>query len=61
MAYETKVILAAVADVIVTSSDLKEAYQRVAKIAHVEGLILPEDDLKKLEQKLNKPKEETNA
>ena len=40
MAYETKVILSMVYDIISTSKTLEEAGERVAKIANVEGLIL---------------------
>jgi hypothetical protein len=41
MAYETKVILTAVADIVQTSSDLDEAYKRIARLANAEGVILP--------------------
>ncbi|MCL2215837.1 MAG: hypothetical protein FWB91_02330 [Defluviitaleaceae bacterium] len=41
MAYETKVILTAVADIVQTSSDLGEAYKRIARLANAEGVILP--------------------
>ena len=60
MAYETKVILTAVADVLTTSKDLKEAYLRIAKIANAEGVILPSDDVKKIEENI-KSKEDNNA
>ena len=40
MGYETKVILAAIADIIRTSSTLDEALERVAKIANSEGIII---------------------
>ena len=49
MGYETKVILAAVADIIRTSKDLNEAFERVAKIANAEGIII---------EPLQKPSEE---
>jgi len=41
MAYETKVILTAVADIVQTSSNLDEAYKRIARLANAEGVILP--------------------
>jgi len=50
MAYETKVIFTAVADVLTTSKDLKEAYLRIAKIANVEGVILPVKDVSKFDE-----------
>ncbi|MCL1789059.1 MAG: hypothetical protein FWG33_01745 [Oscillospiraceae bacterium] len=40
MAYETKITLAAVYDILETSKDLEEAKRRVEKIANVEGVIL---------------------
>ena len=40
MAYETKVLLSMVYDIIITSKSLEEASERVAKIANVEGVIL---------------------
>jgi hypothetical protein len=41
MAYETKVILTAVADIVQTSSNLDEAYKRIARLANAEGVVLP--------------------
>ena len=43
MGYETKVILMAVADIIATSNSQKEAFDRVANIANVEGIIIAEN------------------
>ena len=43
MGYETKVILMAVADIIATSNSQKEAFDRVANIANVEGAIIAEN------------------
>ena len=40
MGYETKVILAAIADIIRTSKTLEEALERVARIANAEGIII---------------------
>ena len=40
MGYETKVILAAIADIIKTSTTLEEALERVAKIANAEGVLI---------------------
>ena len=40
MGYETKVILAAIADILRTSSTLDEALERVAKIANAEGVVI---------------------
>jgi hypothetical protein len=40
MGYETKVILVAVADIIKTSKTLDEAFERVAKIANAEGVVV---------------------
>jgi hypothetical protein len=40
MGYETKVILMAVADIIKTSKTLEEAFERVAKIANAEGVVV---------------------
>jgi len=37
--YETKVILAAVADIIKTSKTLEEAFERVAAIANAEKIV----------------------
>ena len=47
MGYETKVILAAIADIIRTSETLEEALERVAKIANAEGVIIELPDKKK--------------
>lgn len=44
MAYETKITLAAVYDILETSKTLEEAKRRVAKIANVEGVILKPDN-----------------
>jgi hypothetical protein len=44
MGYETKVILSAVADILQTSKDLKEAYTRFEKIANAEGIIKKDFD-----------------
>jgi hypothetical protein len=41
MAYESKVIFNAVADVLETSKTLDEAYSRVARLANAEGVVLP--------------------
>ncbi|MCL1844447.1 MAG: hypothetical protein FWF77_00900 [Defluviitaleaceae bacterium] len=41
MAYESKVIFNAVADVLETSKSLDEAYSRVARLANSEGVVLP--------------------
>ena len=40
MALETKVILAAIGEVMHKSKDLEEAYESVRAIANVEGVIL---------------------
>ena len=40
MAYETKVLLSMVYDIVNTSKNLEEAGERIAKIANVEGVIL---------------------
>ena len=40
MAYETKVILLAVSEIIKSSKDLQDAHGRLAKIANAEGVIL---------------------
>ena len=48
MGYETKVILAAIADILRTSDTLEEALERVAKIANVEGVVI---ELPKKEEK----------
>ena len=41
MAYETKVILQLLADTVVKSKTLEEAYESIAGAAKVEGLTLP--------------------
>jgi len=51
MGYETKVILAAIADIIRTSKNLDEALERVAKIANTEGVIIDVPVKEKLLQK----------
>ena len=55
MSYETKVILALLAQQIAKASSVREAYTMVADAANVEGVKLPDYDeyLKKLEE-LNK-------
>ena len=40
MACETRVLLAALAQVILKSENLKEAYEAIANIANVEGVVL---------------------
>ncbi|MCL2252837.1 MAG: hypothetical protein FWC09_00155 [Lachnospiraceae bacterium] len=40
MGYETKVILVAVADIVQTSQTLDEAYERIARLANAEGVII---------------------
>jgi len=50
--YESKVIFHAVADVLTTSKDLKEAYRRIARIANAEGIVLPDEDIKKIEENI---------
>ena len=44
MGYETKVILVAVADIIQTSKTLDEAFERVAKIANAEGVVITKQE-----------------
>ncbi|MCL1918509.1 MAG: hypothetical protein FWG14_09365 [Peptococcaceae bacterium] len=51
MGYETKVILVAVADIIQTSKDLDEAFERVAAMANAEGVIVKKRDHKAREKK----------
>ena len=41
MAYETKVILALLADRIANTDDLREAYEVIVRAASVEGMKLP--------------------
>jgi hypothetical protein len=57
MAYESKVIFNAVADVLETSDTLDEAYVRVARLANAEGVVLPKTRNKKVKENQN-PKEE---
>ena len=40
VAYETKVVLIAIAEIIRKSADLKEVYQAVEKMANAEGVVL---------------------
>jgi hypothetical protein len=40
MAYETKTLLVSIANIIEKASSLEEAYNTVAEIANVEGVIL---------------------
>ena len=40
MSYETKVIFAAMADILKTSATLEEAYERLTDIANAEGQVL---------------------
>ena len=40
--YETKAAFRTAADIILTSKTLKEAYERLAKIANVESVVVPE-------------------
>ena len=49
IAYETKVLLSMVFDIINTSNSLEEAAERIARIANVEGVILepPKSDIEK--------------
>jgi hypothetical protein len=51
MAFETKVLLATLAEAIVRSNNVKEAYNILTKAANVEGIQLPsyEDKLKEIE------------
>ena len=52
MAYETKVILSLLAQLIGKSKTIKEAYNAIVKAANVEGVELPsyEDFVKEQEQ-----------
>ncbi|MCL2198883.1 MAG: hypothetical protein FWB80_08170 [Defluviitaleaceae bacterium] len=55
MAYETKVILTALAERIVKADSVKEAYGAVRRAASVEGVQLPQyDDFKKELEKEDK-------
>ena len=47
MGYETKVILVAVANIIQTSKDLDEAFERIAEMANVEGVIVKKREKQK--------------
>jgi C4-type Zn-finger protein len=48
MAYESKALLASIAEILIKSDTVKEAYKSVAKIANVEGVIMqPYDEAKK--------------
>jgi hypothetical protein len=51
MAYETKVILALLADRIANADSAKEAYEVIAKAASVEGLELPKYEEARKEKK----------
>ena len=53
MAYETKVLLMAIAQIIQKADDLKEVYEAVEKMANVEGVVLdPYCGKEKKEEKL---------
>jgi len=49
LAYETKVILTAIANAICKADNLKEAYVNVQEMANVEGLVLKSFEDKKAE------------
>jgi hypothetical protein len=52
MAFETKVILRALADMLLSADTVEEAYIRLAKIANTEGVILEKyEDEKKAQKK----------
>jgi len=52
MAYETKVLLIAIAQIIRKADSIEEIYKAVEKMANAEGLVLePLDEEKKAEQK----------
>ncbi|MCL2851480.1 MAG: hypothetical protein FWE20_00380 [Defluviitaleaceae bacterium] len=40
MAYETKVILIAISEIMKSSQSLSEAHQKLAKMANAEGVVL---------------------
>ena len=40
MAYETKVLLIALAEIVVKSKDIKDIYHAIEKMANAEGVIL---------------------
>jgi hypothetical protein len=40
MAFDTKVALASAADIVATSDNLEEAYERISDLANVEGVVL---------------------
>jgi hypothetical protein len=50
MGYETKVILVAVADIIETSKSLDEAFERISRLANVEGVIVERHPKEKSEE-----------
>lgn len=52
MAYETKVILKMISQIIGNASSLRDAYEKVVDAASVEGLELPDYDT--YQQKFNK-------
>jgi hypothetical protein len=52
MSFETKVILRALADMLLTADTVEEAYMRLAKIANAEGVILEKYEV---EKKAHKP------
>jgi len=52
MAFETKVLLRAFADILLTADSVEEAYIRLTKIANSEGVILEKyEDERKTQKK----------
>jgi len=59
MAYDTKVLLIAIAQIIKTSESKEEAYAILAKMANAEGVIL--EPLKDHEKEYSKESRQNNA
>ena len=53
MAYETKVILLAIAEIVFKADDVKEAYEAIRGIANAEGIVIKTYE-EKLEETRNK-------
>ena len=61
MAYETKVILKALANQVAMAKNLKQAYSLIADAANAEGLDLPSYEETRLKiEKLEQPEEPKN-
>lgn len=58
MAYETKVLLMAIAEIISSNDNVEDIWQAIARMANVEGVVLESLEEFKKKKKGSKPKQQ---